>query len=108
MLIIIQKVATTETDIAKAIKSMRMIDPDFDLFELEKEAKVIFQNIYHLFLQGDLKQLEKCCGEMALGYFKVLLKKREAEVTKLSIMARKASPSISTSGTSRRLSLVRP
>jgi import inner membrane translocase subunit TIM44 len=43
-------VATTETDIAKAIKSMRMIDPDFDLFELEKEAKVIFQNIYHLFL----------------------------------------------------------
>ena len=25
-------------------------------------------------------ELEKVCGEMALGYFKVLLKKREAEV----------------------------
>ena len=28
-------------------------------------------------------ELEKVCGEMALGYFKVLLKKREAEVISL-------------------------
>lgn len=33
---------------------MRMIDPDFDLFELEKEAKVIFENTYNLYLRGEL------------------------------------------------------
>lgn len=66
---------TNESEIAKAIRQMRLIDPEFDLFELEKEAKVIFENIYNLYLRGELSTLEKVCGEMALGYFKVLLKK---------------------------------
>lgn len=59
---------------------MREIDPEFDLFELEKEAKVIFETTFNLYLQGDLKSLQKVCGEMALGYFKVMLKKFEVEV----------------------------
>lgn len=36
---------------------MRLIDPDFDLYELEKEAKVIFEQIYNLYLRGDLESL---------------------------------------------------
>ncbi|CAD8072647.1 unnamed protein product [Paramecium primaurelia] len=73
------KTVTNESDVARAIRQMRMIDPDFDLYELEKEAKVIFEQIYNLYLLGDLESLQKVCGEAALGYFKVLLKKQEAE-----------------------------
>ena len=61
---------------------MRLIDPEFDLFQLELDAKIIFENIYSQYLRGELSELEKVCGEMALGYFKVLLKKREVEVFK--------------------------
>jgi import inner membrane translocase subunit TIM44 len=39
--------------------------------------------VYNCFLDGNLKELEKVCGEQALGYFKVLLKKNEVEVIKL-------------------------
>lgn len=59
---------------------MRLIDPGFDLFTLEQDAKVIFENTYLTYLRGELSNLEKVCGEVALAYFKVLLKKREAEV----------------------------
>lgn len=48
------KAVTKESEVAKAIRQMRMIDPDFDLFELEKEAKVIFENTYNLYLRGEL------------------------------------------------------
>ncbi|CAD8123696.1 unnamed protein product [Paramecium sonneborni] len=73
------KTVTNESNVARAIKQMRMIDPNFDIYELEKEAKVIFEQIYNLYLVGDLESLQKVCGEAALGYFKVLLKKQEAE-----------------------------
>lgn len=58
---------------------MRKIVPDFDLHELEEEAKEIFSLTFVYYLCGDLSMLEKCCGESALGYFKVLLKKLETE-----------------------------
>lgn len=58
---------------------MRNIDPTFDLYELEDDAKGIFEAAYTAYLQADLELLEKMCGEMALGYFKVLLRKMEAE-----------------------------
>ena len=71
--------ATNETPISKAIKAMRLRDPNFDLFTLEYQSKVIFESIYLLYLQGELETLQKVCGERAIGYLKVLLKKREAE-----------------------------
>ncbi len=40
----------------------------------------IFQEIYNHFLAGNLEMIEKCCSDMALGYFKTLLKKREVDV----------------------------
>jgi import inner membrane translocase subunit TIM44 len=58
---------------------MRKIDPTFDLYELEDDAKGIFEAAYTTYLNGKLDLLEKMCGEMALGYFKVLLRKMEAE-----------------------------
>lgn len=74
---------------------MRRIDPEFDIYELERDAKVdinpfifisdlilkgIFRYVYNAFLHGDLTNIEKQCGDMALGYFRVLLKKRDVEV----------------------------
>ena len=58
---------------------MRNIDPTFDLYELEEDAKGIFEAAYTTYLQGNKELLEKMCGEMALGYFKVLMRKMEAE-----------------------------
>lgn len=53
---------------------MKQYDPNFDLWKLEGEVMTIFQNVYKLFLEEDLEKLEKVCGEVALGRFKVLLK----------------------------------
>lgn len=38
---------------------------------------------YKAYLNDDIKTLEKFCGEQALGYFKVLIKKREVDVSNL-------------------------
>eukprot|EP00331_Platyophrya_macrostoma_P031435 CAMPEP_0176448884 /NCGR_PEP_ID=MMETSP0127-20121128/26099_1 /TAXON_ID=938130 /ORGANISM="Platyophrya macrostoma, Strain WH" /LENGTH=333 /DNA_ID=CAMNT_0017836019 /DNA_START=37 /DNA_END=1039 /DNA_ORIENTATION=- len=65
----------SESGTAKAIKEMRKMDPTFDIYELERDARGIFNDIYSAFLQGDLERIEKQCGDMALGYFKVLLNK---------------------------------
>eukprot|EP00331_Platyophrya_macrostoma_P034874 CAMPEP_0176443002 /NCGR_PEP_ID=MMETSP0127-20121128/22154_1 /TAXON_ID=938130 /ORGANISM="Platyophrya macrostoma, Strain WH" /LENGTH=438 /DNA_ID=CAMNT_0017828129 /DNA_START=53 /DNA_END=1369 /DNA_ORIENTATION=+ len=69
----------SESNTAKAINEMKKIDPTFDIYELERDAAGIFNDIYNAFLEGDLEKIEKQCGDMALGYFKVLLKKREAD-----------------------------
>jgi len=58
---------------------MRKYDPSFDLWQLENEAKEIFLLAYNKYLEGDLDVLEKMCADSALGYFKVLIKKREVE-----------------------------
>jgi len=70
---------TSESNTARAIREMRQIDPAFDVFELEEEAKAIFHSAFNAFLMGDLDLIEKICGEMALAYFKALIKKREVE-----------------------------
>jgi len=70
---------TSESNTAKAIREMRQIDPTFDVFELEEEAKGIFLTVYNAYLEGDLSLIEKICGEMALAYFKSLIKKREVD-----------------------------
>lgn len=35
---------------------------------------------YNCYLKDDLKTLEKFCGEQSLAYFKVQIRKREADV----------------------------
>lgn len=53
---------------------MRKIDPEFDVFDLEKESTAIFESSFNLYLEGDIDMIEKCCSEQALGYFKTLIK----------------------------------
>lgn len=62
--------AYIESSCAKAIKSMELYDPDFDLHELEKEAGEIFREFYCNFLAGNLEFLGKVSGGMALALCK--------------------------------------
>lgn len=52
---------------------MKAIDPSFDIFKLEQEAKVIFERTYEAFLKRDLNTLHAVCSEGALSYFKILI-----------------------------------
>ena len=65
---------------------MRKLKPGFDIWDLEEDARGIFEHAYTLFLNSDLKELELICSETALAYFKALIKKREVEV--ISILNR--------------------
>jgi len=42
--------------------------------------QVIFEIAFNCYLEGKMDVLEKFCADTALGYFKVLLKKRELDV----------------------------
>lgn len=64
---------------SKAIQAMRMLEKKFDVFELEKDARGIFRDAYNTYLRGDVELLEKMCSEVALAYFKTLIKKREVD-----------------------------
>lgn len=68
---------TDESDSAKAIKQMKLFDPNFDIYEFEREAKVIFEETYKSYLLGELNVLEKICGETALAYFRVNLRRNK-------------------------------
>ena len=59
---------------------MRKFDPDFELWYMEEEAKVIFEDCFNQYLNGEMRKIEKVCGEAALGYFKVKLKLRDTNV----------------------------
>lgn len=59
---------------------MRKLRPDFDLWELEDDARGIFEHVYMQYLTGNVEELEKITTETALAYFRSLIKKREAEV----------------------------
>lgn len=60
-----------------AISRMRKVDPDFDIFELEDDAKEIFKVTYEAFLKGDEEYLTKVSDGEARGYFLANLAKRE-------------------------------
>ena len=77
---------------------MKEIDPTFNLWVLEEDAMGIFLNAYNHFLKGDLTTLESLCSDTALGYFRVLLKKQEAEVIIYILMNRKVNLNIKNSG----------
>ena len=59
---------------------MKLFDPNFDIYEFEREAKVIFEETYKSFLLGELSVLEKICGETALAYFRVNLRRNKEMV----------------------------
>ena len=56
---------------------MKLFDPNFDIYEFEREAKVIFEETYKSYLLGELNVLEKICGETALAYFRVNLRRNK-------------------------------
>lgn len=71
--------ARDESQTAKAIRQMRDIQPGFNVHDFEDDAKGIFEMAYVAYLNDNLKLLEKFCGEQALAFFKVQIKKREAD-----------------------------
>jgi len=70
---------TYESNTARAIQEMRKRVPGFNIYELERDAKGVFCQIYDAYLEGNLSFIEKTCGESALVYFRTLLKKREVD-----------------------------
>lgn len=56
---------------------MRKVDPDFDIFELEDDAKEIFKSAYEAFLKGDEEYISKVSDGEARGFFLANLTRRE-------------------------------
>ena len=92
--IVVQSKATSESNTAQAIKEMRKFVKNFDVFDLERDARVsfyfnysnktfqgIFCDVFDAYLRGDLVYVEKVCEDAARAYFKTLLKKREVDVS---------------------------
>jgi len=71
--------ATSESSTAMAIKEMRKYQKDFDVFNLERDVRGIFVDIFNAYLAGDLSYIEKTCEDAGLAYFKTMLKKREVD-----------------------------
>jgi len=71
--------ATSESSTAQAIKEMRKFVKNFDVFDLERDARGIFCDVFNAYLKGDLDYIEKTCEDAARAYFKTLLKKREVD-----------------------------
>ena len=68
--------AMMETDTAKAVKIMRMYDPEFDIYALESELEYIFPIFYSRYLSDDLDYIKKICEGQALKYFSEKIKER--------------------------------
>lgn len=51
---------------------MKKLDPDFDVFSLEDDAKEIITECYESFLKNDMEYVEKVAGGDALTFFKAL------------------------------------
>ena len=58
---------------------MEAYDPEFDLNELEVEAREIFKEFYTNFLAGNMDYLQKVSGGVALGICKAEVKRRQTE-----------------------------
>jgi len=71
--------AYMESSCAKAVKNMLKYDPDFDLYELEKEAGEIFREFYCNFLAGNIEFLDVVSGGTALAISKAHLKARAVD-----------------------------
>ena len=57
------------TGTSEAIDRMRKVDPDFDMFELEDDAKEIFKRLYEAYLNRDGEYVSKVCDNEARGFF---------------------------------------
>ena len=60
-----------------AVERMRKVYPEFDLLELEDDAKEIFIRLYEAFLRRDLEYVEKVAQGEALGFFKATITRWE-------------------------------
>jgi import inner membrane translocase subunit TIM44 len=67
---------------AYATDLMRKVDPNFDLFELEKEVDMIFKQFYEAFLRDETELLEKVSASTALGMMSAIIKARKEMVIK--------------------------
>ena len=86
--------ATSESSTAMAIREMKKYQKDFDVFNLERDVRVlylispfilklfqgIFEDVFNAYLAHDLTYIEKTCEDAGLAYFKTMLKKREVDV----------------------------
>ena len=68
-----------ESNCARAIKEMKLYDPDFEVTELYFEAEEIFKEFFCNFLEGNIEYLQKVCGMAGLAIVKGDLKRREVE-----------------------------
>lgn len=59
---------------------MRKYDPTFSIYELEKEATVIFKDAYHSFLNEKLSELDYKASEQAYEYFSAHIKMNRTKV----------------------------
>ena len=58
-----------ETAEAKAIKLMRLSDPDFDIYSMELEMSHIAKKIFEKFLEMDADYIKGVTSGQALDYF---------------------------------------
>jgi len=71
--------ATSESSTAMAIREMKKYQKDFDVFNLERDVRGIFEDVFNAYLAHDLTYIEKTCEDAGLAYFKTMLKKREVD-----------------------------
>jgi len=62
---------------AYAISLIRKIDPDFDIFELEKEVDYMFKVFMEASLRDDLEYIEKVSASQALGQMTGIIRFRK-------------------------------
>lgn len=72
-------IAFMESSTAKAVKAMKLYDPEFDLQELYFEAEEVFKEFFCNFLSANLEYLEKVSSEAALAISKADIKRRKEE-----------------------------
>jgi import inner membrane translocase subunit TIM44 len=70
-----------ETEQAKAIRVVRLIDPNFDIYETENELEQIIRDVYESHLSEDLDYVQSVTFGQAQSYFDGQVK--EWEKTKM-------------------------
>ena len=72
-------IAFMESGTAKAVKNMKLYDPEFDINELPFESEEVFKEFFCNFLAGNQEYLEKVSSGQALAIAKAEFKRRKTE-----------------------------
>jgi hypothetical protein len=59
---------------------MRKYEPDFDLFEFEKEVDEVLKQLLNAFFKDDLDTVQRLSSETALGQLTGIIKTRKEMV----------------------------